>query len=143
MKASWIGPRSHSRRTATCLQTSSLATIALVEGEEGRVILASSIRHLLVGRASGGCSRAGAFSCLVTRIVPDNSEITALICYIDVVIIDGCSIVSHEPTKEAQKGEQEARQRRGIDNEAQRRPVVGSLLRAHARGPATEGRLRQ
>jgi hypothetical protein len=27
--------------------------------------------------------------------VPDNSEITALICYIDVVLIDSCSIVSH------------------------------------------------
>jgi hypothetical protein len=26
--------------------------------------------------------------------VPDNSEITALICYIDVVLIDSCSIVS-------------------------------------------------
>jgi integrase len=30
----------------------------------------------------------------LTRIVPDNSEITALICYIYIVLIDSCSIVS-------------------------------------------------
>src|SRR5919107_2433247 len=48
-----------------------------------------------MGRALGGGCRAGAFSCLVTRIVLDNSEITALICYIDVVLIDSCSIASH------------------------------------------------
>jgi hypothetical protein len=31
--------------------------------------------------------------------VPDNSEITALICYIDVVWIDSCSIVSPRVAK--------------------------------------------
>jgi DNA polymerase I len=56
-----------------------------------------------MGRASGGASRAGAFACLVTRIVPDNSEITALICYIDVVSIDGCSIVSSCATGDLNK----------------------------------------
>src|SRR5215213_6826352 len=76
-----------------------------------RVTLDPSISLLLMGRALGGGSRAGAFSCLVTRIVPDNSEITALICYIDIVLIDSCSIVGHKSTKETRESEQEAGQR--------------------------------
>src|SRR5215208_465855 len=100
-------------------------------------------KHLLMGRALGGGSRAGAFSYLVTRIVPDNSEITALICCIDVVLIDSCSIVSHESTKEAQKSEQEAGQRRRIDNEARRRTMDGALHGAHYQRTEAQDRLRQ
>jgi integrase len=47
MKASWMGPGSHSRRAATCLQKSSLATIALVEGGEIRPLNAEQARRLL------------------------------------------------------------------------------------------------
>src|SRR5215211_1192797 len=96
-----------------------------------------------MGHAPGGSSRAGAFSCLVTRIVPDDSEITALRCYNYIVNIDSCSIVGPRVDKGGAKSEQEAGQRRRVHNETQGRSVVGSLLRAHARGPEAEGRLRQ
>ena len=65
MKASWIGARSHSSRAAACLQKSSSATMVLVEGGEGRVILASSISISLWAAPRAGSSRAGAFSCLL------------------------------------------------------------------------------
>src|SRR5215213_10328797 len=58
-----------------------------------RVTLDPSISNSLWAVPRAGTSRAGAFSYLVTRIVRDNSEITALICYIYVVLIDSCSII--------------------------------------------------
>src|SRR5215208_4352232 len=64
-----------------------------------RVTLNPSISNSLWAVPRAGTSRAGAFSYLVTRIVRDNSEITALICYIDVVLIDSCSIVSARADK--------------------------------------------
>src|SRR5919112_6312047 len=48
--------------------------------------------------------------------------------------------------KEAQESEQEARQRRGVDNEAQGRPLDGPLHGAHCQGPKRKhiyGRTRQ
>jgi hypothetical protein len=44
-------------------------------------------KHPLMGRAPGGASRAGALYLLIKRIVPDDSDITALIYYIYVVSI--------------------------------------------------------
>ena len=48
-----MGTRSHSKRAATWLQKSWLATIALVEGGEGRVTLTEA--QLLMGHVPGGC----------------------------------------------------------------------------------------
>src|SRR5215217_9760504 len=52
-----------------------------------------------MGRASGGYQPRRGIHLPFTRIVPDNSEITALICYIDVVIIDGCSQLCYNPRR--------------------------------------------
>src|SRR5919107_3184026 len=108
-----------------------------------RVTLDLSISNSLWAVPRADTSRAGAFSCFVTRIVPDNSEITALICYIDVVLIDGCSIVSSRATKEAQEDEQEAGQRRGIDNEAQGRALGSALYDPHFGGTEAKNLVRQ
>jgi hypothetical protein len=86
-----------------------------MHGSEGRAAqrcaVLTRLSNSLWAVLRAGSSRAGAFTWLATRIVLDNSEITALMCYIDVIVIDSCSIVSCEIAKETQKGEQEAGQR--------------------------------
>src|ERR671914_2364884 len=59
-----------------------------------RVTLESSISITPYGPCPGRSQPRRGFHLPFTRIVPDNSEITALICYIDIVLIDSCSIVS-------------------------------------------------
>src|SRR5829696_5402732 len=58
-----------------------------------RVTLQPSISISLWAVPWAVAAAPGLLLCLVTRIVPDDSEITALICYIDVVLIDSCSIL--------------------------------------------------
>ena len=81
------------------MQKSSSATIVLVEGGEGRVILASSIRDLLMGHVPGCANTAGtSYHCGL--IIPLYCRITALICCIYLNILVSYSVVAMKEQEE-------------------------------------------